>query len=124
MDMLEEERRKHTRMDSLNLVSYVCVDENNQVLSQGMGRTLNVTEGGILLETHAPIEQQHIVLVTVGLKDDLVDIKGKVIHHRKGEGGEFNTGIEFIETDASALRILKDFIVAFKKQQYTSKGHK
>ncbi len=117
MDMLEEERRKHTRMDSLNLVSYVCVDENNQVLSQGMGRTLNVTEGGILLETHAPVEQQHIVLVTVGLKDDLVDIKGKVIHHRKGEGGEFNTGIEFIETDASALRTLKDFIVAFKKQQ-------
>jgi hypothetical protein len=41
-----QEKRKHARFNSLNL-SYVCLDENNQVIKQGMGRTLNVSESGI-----------------------------------------------------------------------------
>jgi len=113
-----KERRKHTRINSLNLVSYVCMGEDNQIVRQAMGRTLDVTEGGMLLETHVPMEPHHAVLLTMGAKDDLVDVKGTVVHCRAGKGRRFQSGIQFTRMNRTNLQILKRFIAAFKKQQH------
>jgi c-di-GMP-binding flagellar brake protein YcgR len=113
--MATQEKRKHARFNSLNL-SYVCLDENNKIIKQGMGRTLNVSESGILLETHFPIDKSHIVTLTLGLGEDLVDIKGRPIHTRTNKGGKYEVGIEFTEFDPKASRSLKKFIDAFKEQ--------
>ncbi|MDY6836649.1 MAG: PilZ domain-containing protein [Thermodesulfobacteriota bacterium] len=112
-----EERRRHRRMDSLNLVSYTSMDNENQVIGQAMGRTLDVTEGGILLETHVPMDLAHTLSLTIGVKEDLVDVKGKVIHCRPGKAGRFQSGVQFTKMQNSSIRILKRFITAFKKQQ-------
>ena len=61
--MNSEDKRKHERIRSLNL-SYICLDEEKNIVKQGMGRTLNLSESGLLLETHFPIESRHIVLMT------------------------------------------------------------
>jgi hypothetical protein len=86
--MVTKEKRKHARISSLNL-SYVCLDENNEIIKQGMGRSLNVSESGILLETHFPIDDQHIVTLTLGLEEDLVDIKGRPVHTRINDAGKY-----------------------------------
>ncbi|MDY6989832.1 MAG: PilZ domain-containing protein [Thermodesulfobacteriota bacterium] len=113
-----KERRKHTRISSLNLVSYTCIGKDNQALGQAMGRTLDVTEGGILLETHVPMDPAHSVSLTMGVEDDLVDVKGKVVHCRPGEGKRFQSGVQFTKMNRASLQILKRFISAFKKQQH------
>ena len=110
-EMPEEERRKHSRISSLNLLSYLCIDESGEIVTQGAGRTLDVGEKGILLETHAPIDPKHMVSLVIAVEDDLIDIRGRVIHYRKGEDGRYLNGIQFVETDESALRILKQFIM-------------
>jgi len=112
MDM--DDRRKHQRVHSLNLLSYVCFDENNRAVTQGMGKTLNVSEGGILLETHTPLERKHSVSMTMGLKDDTMDIKGKIIHSVTRGDGTIQTGIQFAETDEATRQGLKEFIRAFR----------
>ena len=109
-----KERREHPRISSLNLLSYLCINENQEVVKQGVGRTLNVTENGILMETHMPIDPQYTVSVIIAMKDDLLDMKGKVVHSRPGEDGKLYSGIQFIETDEAALRILKKCIAALK----------
>ena len=109
------DKRKHERIDSLNL-SYVCLDENDNLVKQGMGRTLNVSESGILLETHFPIEMNHSVLLTIGLEEDLLDIKGKPVHIRTDGKGAYTVGIEFAELDKVSKRLLKNFIKSFNKQ--------
>jgi len=43
--METEEKRKHQRFNSLNL-SYICLDEDQQAVKQGMGRTLNLPNPG------------------------------------------------------------------------------
>ena len=48
--MTTKEKRKHYRVDSLNLLSYTCQDEEGNLVKHGMGRTLNVSESGILLK--------------------------------------------------------------------------
>ena len=102
-------KRKHQRFQSLNL-SYVCLDENENIVKQGMGRTLNISESGILLETHFPIEPEYLVVLTIGLEEDLLDIKGKPIHTRSDDDGKFEVGIEFLDPDRDSIQILKDFI--------------
>ena len=114
--MATQEKRKHVRFNSLNL-SYVCLDDNKQVVKQGMGRTLNVSESGILLETHFPIDKTHTVTLTLGLGEDLVDIKGRPIHTRTNAGGKHEIGIEFIEPEQKASRSLKKFIDAFRESK-------
>jgi len=107
------DKRKHQRIDSLHL-SFICVDEENNIIKQGLGRTLNVSESGILLETYFNVKSSHSLLLTIGLEEDLVDIKGKVVHSKPGEKkGTYELGIEFIEIKSSSKIILNQFIAAF-----------
>jgi Tfp pilus assembly protein PilZ len=114
--MSNKERREHSRIHSLNLLAYVCMNGRGETVRQGMARTLDVSEGGILMETHVPIDPQQTVSLTLGLKDELTDIKGKVVHFRTDGNGRFQSGIRFMETRAQTLPILKKFIAAFNKQ--------
>ena len=107
--MTSENKRKHQRIPSLNL-SYICLDENNNIVKQGMGRTLNISESGILLETQFPIESEYTVLMTIALQEDLLEIKGKPIHSRLNEPDNFEIGIEFLEPDQDSIRLLQNFI--------------
>ena len=113
--MATKEKRKHPRISSLNL-SYVCLDENNKIIKQGMGRSLNVSESGILLETHFPIDDQLIVTLTLGLEEELVDIKGRPVHTRINDDGKYEVGIEFLKSDAKTRKALKQFIDTFQKK--------
>ena len=107
--MTSENKRKHDRIQSLNL-SYICLDEDENIVKQGMGRTLNISESGILLETHFPIELKHVVQLTISLEEDLLDIKGKPVHVRSSGQGKYEIGIQFIELDPGASKIIKEFV--------------
>ena len=114
--MTFKNKRKHQRFESLNL-SYVCLDENKKVVTQGMGRTLNISESGILLETHFPIEPEYLVMLTIGLEEDLLDINGKPIHSRSNDDGKFEVGIEFLDPDKDSILVLKDFIKRLEERK-------
>lgn len=113
--MTSKEQRKAVRINSLNL-SYIGIDENNVTVKQAMGRTLNVSENGILLETHFPIDAKQIVSLSLALEDDLIDMKGEVVYSRQGEEDKFETGIKFIEVKEASRQVLKKYIQAFQKQ--------
>jgi len=107
------EKRKHVRVNALNL-SHVAVDDREEAVKQAIGRTLNVSETGILLETHFPIESDQNVELTLGFEEDLVNLKGKVIHLLNGETGKFEMGIQFTDIDEEAILVIKDFINRFR----------
>jgi hypothetical protein len=107
--MTSENKRKHERIQSLNL-SYLCLDEDNNIVKQGMGRTLNISESGILLETHFPIELKHTIQLTISLEENLLDIKGKPVYVRSIEGGKYQIGIQFFDLDPDATNMLREFV--------------
>jgi len=107
--MTSENKRKHERIQSLNL-SYICLDEDNNIVKQGMGRSLNISESGILLETHFPIKPNHTIQLTISLEENLLDIKGKPVHVQSLDGGKYKIGIQFAELDETATKILQNFI--------------
>jgi c-di-GMP-binding flagellar brake protein YcgR len=107
--MTSENQRKHERIQSLNL-SYICLDEDSNIVKQGMGRTLNISKAGILLETHFPVEPSHTVQLTIGMEENLLDIKGNPVHVKSLDGGKYQIGIEFVDLDENAAKILQNFI--------------
>lgn len=111
---MTSEKRKHMRVNALNL-SHVAVDDKETIVKQAIGRTLNVSESGILLETHFPIESDQNVELTLGFEENLVNLKGKVIHLLNGETGKFEMGIQFTDMEEQAAEVIKDFIERFRK---------
>ena len=115
--MAADDKRRDPRISSSNLISYVSRDENNQAIMQGMGRTLNVSEGGILLETHVPIDPHHVVTLTIALEDELMEFKGRIAHSMKREDGGFTTGIKFIQMNEEKRQFLGQYVIFFKGQE-------
>jgi hypothetical protein len=110
------EKRKHNRISSFNLF-YLAIDDNGNIIHQGMGRTLNVSEAGILLQTSFNINLGLKILLSIGIEDDIVDIEGDVAHSRIGKKGMFETGIKFTKIDDDAFDILKIFIQYFENNK-------
>ena len=106
--------RRYIRMDSLNLLDYVLVDQKGETVTRAMGRTLNISEKGILLETHNHLEPGQILMITIGLEEDLVDLKGQVRHSEPRDDKYFGVGIEFLEIDGEGNRVLLNYLKAFE----------
>jgi len=110
-----QEKRKHARVSSLNL-SYICLNEDNEIIKQGMGRTLNVSESGILLETNFPVDLSHKVMLNIGFEEQIIEIKGKPIHCKKDDQGLYEIGIEFQDSNPQITKTIEKFVKAFKKK--------
>lgn len=113
--MADNDKRGNDRIASTNLISYVCTDQDNEAVENGMGRTLNVSESGILLETHKELDADLRILLSIGLEDNLIDIEGKVVYSQPDEKGKYNVGIKFTELDKETEQQLSEFIKAFKR---------
>jgi hypothetical protein len=109
------EKRKHPRVKTHNLVSYVCIDDSGNEIDEGMGRAIDISIGGILIETHDPIESHDILLMAIGIKDELIDIKGKVVYCRAEDSEMFRTGIQFLETNEKIRLIVTSLIKTYRK---------
>ena len=120
--LMNRDRRRESRFNSKNLISYVCVDENNQKHGQGMGRTLNISEGGILLETHVSIDPKSSISLTIALEEDLVEIEGKVAFSKRKKEGKYETGIHFSELDGDKRRFLRYYVAVFEKTMMSNRG--
>ena len=114
--MRTNDKRQHQRIDALNLISYSCIDATENVVAQGMGRTLNVSEDGILLETHVSINPEFTIELAIGLEDEVINIRGSIIYTNPGINDKYQAGIEFLETDSATIEILKKYIKVFSKQ--------
>jgi hypothetical protein len=103
------ERREYFRIHSLNL-SYICLDEKSTIVKQGMGRTLNLSPKGVLLETSFNIDKRFIIVLSIGLEEDIVEIKGRVIYSNQSSDTLFETGITFFDMDTETETMLTNFI--------------
>ena len=92
------DRRKHRRFKTNDPISYVCVDDNGSPIKEGKGKAINVSKGGILIETADVFKWQEILLLTVDVKRKSLGVKGRIVYSNTNGSGLFETGVEFLET--------------------------
>lgn len=114
----ETNRRRYDRKNTLNLVDYVILGERGEQIGRGMGRTRNVSQVGLLLETHRALEPMQNVLITVALADDTIELRGKVVHVEAFPPEKRHyAGVAFIEMDKKAHEMLNRYIEALETQE-------
>lgn len=111
--MTVPERRRYPRVETSNLISYFTVDKKGRKKGQGIGKTINISQSGILIETSHAIDTTDIVLLSKDLEDNTMEIPGKVIYSRKVTPGVFESGISFQGEHAENVKFRRDLIRVF-----------
>ena len=109
------EKRKHPRVNINNLISYRCLDDNDNQTKEGRGKSINISQGGILIETHDPFEWQDVLLLFIDIEDEPVNIKGKVVYCNAASFGKFRTGIQFLETNEKIVLFVERLLETYTK---------
>jgi len=91
--MIEDERRKYPRVDASNAITYCCLDENDNEFDQCMARAIAVSPVGITIETFQHIESEMVRLISVDPDENLIDIRGRIIHSSLNEDGRNVVGV-------------------------------
>ena len=106
-----KDRRKHVRVETSNLISYESIDKDDEIVFNSMGKAINVSRSGILLETAHLIEAEYVSLRTFDLDNKLIKLKGQLIYCRKTDSGLYQSGIRFVgseeETAKFAVKLIK-----------------
>ncbi|MGE4519364.1 MAG: PilZ domain-containing protein [Desulfobacteraceae bacterium] len=112
---MNDERREYPkRPKSVNLVYFAVYDSRKILKQQGMGKTLNISEGGILLETYERILDDGLIFLSLGLKDETVDIEAKIAHFSGRGDSIYHTGLSFVIDSQEKTESIKKYIDLFE----------
>lgn len=117
--MITNEKRKHIRFDAVN-PSEVNIYNNDVLLKEGRGKTLNISNGGALIETNFPIEKGQRVALVISIDADFVYISGEVAHTRRESDGRHRAGVKFVTIDEMGQQILEKYISIFAENKSPS----
>jgi len=111
------DRRKYPRVNTINLISHVTIDESGRWIFQGMSRALDISRGGILLETAYPIESGCLSMMTVDTCNNLIEIKGELIYSSKSDTEMYYSGIKFIDADEQVTKFVTQMIKVYNHRK-------
>lgn len=111
------DRRKYPRVNTTNLISHVTIDETGRLIFQGMSRALDISRGGILLETAYPIESGCLSMMTVDMDNNLIEIKGELIYCSKSDTSMYHSGIKFIGADEQVAKFVTQIIKVYNHRK-------
>jgi Tfp pilus assembly protein PilZ len=103
------EKRKYPRVQIHNLISYVCLDDDGKP----MGTALDISQGGLLLETTHQIEPGDVILITTDDQDRLIEINGKAAYCREIGDGKFYVGISLQGSRNENIQFVRSIIRAY-----------
>jgi len=114
------ENRSNPRVETSNLISFLCLDAANKPVHQGMGRALDVSTSGLMLESSDPIETELVSLLSSDLDDSLIEIVGEVAYSRQSQTGSYKTGIRFTGSSSENIRFAASLIKSFHYRRIRS----
>jgi len=112
------ERRKYQRIKTQNLISYFSFDDTGKLISHGLGIAMDISKGGILLETMESIKSDLIVLAAIDREKKLFEVSGELAYSKKMSTGIYFSGIKFIGVNERVTKFITKLIKEYKYQGY------
>jgi len=107
-----KDKRKYPRVNTRVLASLDCFDEDGELFDQKLGVILDISLGGMLIETDDIIKANYVEIVFVNHERKLMNIVGSIVHSRKSENGKAKTGLCFHGADTENVKIATSLIRA------------
>ncbi len=118
--MRKEERRKYSRVQIYDPISYLSVDSDGEILEQNIAVVRNVSQSGIQIETFRVIRSEYISLMFFDLAQNKIEVKGEVIYCEKNDSGQYNIGINFVGKAKESLQFIKALVKSYHYQKEKS----
>lgn len=108
------EQRKYNRVPIHNDLSYVVLDGKGKPLDKGIGKTVDISQGGLRMETKKPIAEKYILLMNVNMNHE-VTIKGHVVYCIEKIPKAFLIGIRFMDDIEKVKPLIVDMVKIHNK---------
>ncbi len=95
--MANMENRTHPRVNKLFFIAYVNLEEGEQKYPVSLGRTLNISAIGVGMEVYQPLAVDSSMEMEIGLEEDNLQVKGKILHVTDLGSDKYFIGIQFDE---------------------------
>ena len=109
------ERRRAERRYALKFLDYEILSANDEVIGRGLARTLNVSDTGLLIETGQFIEPGQNLRITLGMANDLVQMRGQVMHSGPVDDDLCSAGVMFLVFDQEEQALYQKHLAALKQ---------
>lgn len=103
------DKRRFPRLDSSHLISFTHFDESDTPDDVGMGKTLDLSEGGVMIQTHRPFPINTGLEMVIALEERMITVRGRVVHVRQVEEDLYDVGVCFTEIDDAEKKSLMQF---------------
>jgi c-di-GMP-binding flagellar brake protein YcgR len=111
-----EERRKWPRIPAEHLVSYARFDEHGELDQRGMARTLDLSEGGMVLEmTHPANVGEHLQIGMVS-GDQILRANAAVVYSKPLPAGRWRVGVSFKEIPEEDVDAITQEVAKFRQR--------
>lgn len=107
-----EERRTWPRVPAEHLVSYTSYDEEGDPEDMGTARTLDLSEGGILLEMTRPARPGYVLEIRMVSGEHIIRARGRVAHSQLLPPDRWRVGVIFSEITQSDLVTIASEVAA------------
>lgn len=115
--------REFRRFNSIHLVYFSLFDEDQKHCGEGVARTLNISEGGALIEiTGMPDDKISTVKLEMALGDTLLILQGRVAFINKTTADTTEMGIQFFGLTSELKKRLSDFLKIFVSEREKNKN--
>jgi hypothetical protein len=118
--MRKEERRKYSRVQIYDPISYLSLDSDGEMLEQNIAVVRNVSQSGIQIETFQAIRSEYISLMFFDLTQNQIKVKGEVIYCERNDSGQYNIGITFVGKAKVSLQFIKALVKSYHYQKEKS----
>ena len=115
------EKRLHPRFSIQVLASYDCYGQDGELIDQNLGVILDISIGGMLIETDDIIKANYVKVVFVNHEQKLMSIVGSIVHSMKSENGRVKTGLCFHGAEGENFKVATNLI---RTHYYGKKIHR
>ncbi len=103
-ESIQADRRKYHRIATDHVLSFAPLDANDRL---GVGK--DVSAGGIRFEAvGCEMVLGDVIRVTFNIEDQTIIAVGKVVWATEVDAFTLDVGLEFVEIDPNALRLLEE----------------
>ena len=116
---MEDIFRFHNRRGSIRLkmiypALYTRYDDQGRAYDRKMSRSMNVSLGGVKLQSSYPVDSGEVLNISMALRENLINFKGKVVYVTGSEDQGFELGISIEDIAGQDKIALTRFIYYFK----------
>jgi hypothetical protein len=102
------ERRRHPRVKTLWLISYVGKEGGVQKSPFSTTRTLDISQDGVKVETIEPLDTNALLEMEIAIKESIFSVNGRVVYCQQVPAGNYFVGIQFDHPVEELIKTVSD----------------